>query len=260
MGLSKTGGQPMDAKAVSAHQEDAPRKVGSVRHWSVPLSMAAIAALAIVGAAMSVGRSDPSQPVMVMTEEHRAESLKKDLYSEHDSRRKQVASMLGEMGAAGVDALIEALHSDDDGVRRAAASGLAAADEDGLEAATKTLRSEDPDAAAWAAWALGQICEQESAEPLAEAAIYWLEQYDPNAERVEFTETWRKGYNPTERPVTYAAHSMGMIGNPQSAGVLRTIAASQAKDAATAARKAILKLREPGEPVPPRPGQVETAG
>jgi HEAT repeat protein len=239
--------------------EDAPDEVDAIRHWSVPLSMALVAALAILAAVISVARTDPSQPVLVMTQQQRIDSFTEDLYHEHDSSRKQGAAMLADMGGAGVDALVEAMHSDEDDVRRAAASGLTVAGDEGIAAATKTLRSDDPNAAAWAAWALGQICEQESAEPLAGAAIHWLEHYDPNAERVEFTETWRRGYNPTERPVTYAAHAMGVIGNPKSAGTLRTIAAGPAEDAAAAAREAISKLRTPGEPVPPAPGQIETA-
>ena len=227
---------------------------GSIRpiqHWAVPVSMALIAALVVGAAAFSLRMHDPAQSVFVMTDRDRVRSLSEDLYGESDTLRKAAAKRLGEIGGEAVGALSEALQSENYEIRWAAASGLAAAGDEGREAATRLLRADSPETAGWAAWALGEICDQQSAEPLADAALYWLERYDPDAPRVEFEETWRHDYNPTELPISRVAHALGVIGSPDSAGVLRTIAASNALDAAGAAKKALTQLRQPGEPVPP---------
>ncbi|MBD3291644.1 MAG: hypothetical protein GF393_01865 [Armatimonadia bacterium] len=239
--------------------DDEGQQTSPLKLWAAPAALALVLALIVGGVLLYGDRGDPEEPVYVLSQQDRLQRFTENLHGDDRDRRADAARNLARAGEDGLAVLAEALDSDNIETRRAAASGLIGAGDDGLTVATRLLQAEDPVTAGWGALVLGHICDQRSTEPLAEAAVYWLERYDPNAPPVELGPPYSLSFNPTERPIMDAAKALGYIGSPKAHSVLKTIAAGDAPKAAEAATAAMTMLRKPGDPVPPRPDQIDDA-
>lgn len=209
-----------------------------------------LGALGIAGIASALYQRAPGRPVYTMSDGERVAYFREILFSGDYDDRRSAAQRLADFGDRGIVVLVEGLKSRDADARKAAAMGLAEAGEEGGEAAIDLLFHDNPETAAFAAWVLGQIGNQEFAGPLSDAAHYWLERYDPDAQGVDSEAGYRQPYNPTERPVVAAVKALGALGNPYAAPVLTTIADGRAPRAREAAEEALAELHRLSEPVP----------